>query len=68
MDRNHSTTPERERGQHLGFEERCSIKACRKLGLSLRKTADHAFRPAGGFVAQAKETEFSQEQADPRQK
>jgi IS30 family transposase len=40
MDRNHSTTPERERGQHLGFEERCSIKACRKLGLSLRKTAN----------------------------
>jgi hypothetical protein len=31
MDRNPSTTPERERGQHLRFEERCSIKPCRKL-------------------------------------
>lgn len=39
MDRTNSTTftPERERGQHLGFEERCSIKTCKKLGLSLRK-------------------------------
>lgn len=42
MDHINSTTltPERERGQHLGFEERCSIKACKKLGLSLRKIAD----------------------------
>lgn len=40
MDRNNSTTPEREKGQHLRFEERCSIKTCRKLKLSLRKTAE----------------------------
>ena len=42
MSRNNSTTstPERERGQHLTFEERCSIKTCKKLGLSLRKTAE----------------------------
>lgn len=42
MDQLNTTTviPERERGQHLSFEERCSINACRKLGLSLRKTAE----------------------------
>ena len=42
MSLNNSTTstPERERGQHLTFEERCSIKACKKLGLSLRKIAE----------------------------
>ena len=34
------TTPDRERGKHLNFEDRCSIKVCKKLGLSLRKTAD----------------------------
>ena len=39
MDRINSTTPERERGQHLGFAERCSIKTCKKLGLSLRQIA-----------------------------
>lgn len=32
------TTP-RKRGKHLNFEDRCTIKVCRKLGLSLRKTA-----------------------------
>lgn len=38
----HSTinTPDRERGKHLSFEDRCSIKICRKCGFSLRKTAD----------------------------
>ena len=40
MDRNNSTTPEREKGQHLRFEDRCSIKTCWKLKLSLRKTAE----------------------------
>ena len=42
MSHNNSTTstPERERGQHLTFEERCSIKTCKKLGLSLRKIAE----------------------------
>lgn len=40
MDRNNSTTPEREKGQHRRFEDRCSIKTCRKLKLSLRKTAE----------------------------
>lgn len=39
MDHNYSTTPERARGQHLKFEDRCSIKICKKLGLSLRKIA-----------------------------
>lgn len=41
MDQLNSTiiTPERERGQHLTFEERCSIKIFRKLGYSLRATA-----------------------------
>ena len=33
-------TPDRERGQHLGFEERCSIKIYRKLGYSLRKIGE----------------------------
>ncbi|MCH3955417.1 MAG: IS30 family transposase [Eubacterium sp.] len=32
-------TPDRERGQHLRFEERCSIKIFKKLGYSLRKIA-----------------------------
>lgn len=42
MDRVNSTTttPERERGQHLGFEERCSIKIFKKLGYSLRRIAE----------------------------
>lgn len=40
MDRHNSTTPEREKGQHLRFEDRCSIKTCRKLKLPLRKTAE----------------------------
>lgn len=40
MDRTNFTTPEREKGQHLGFEERCSIKTCKKLGLSLRKIGE----------------------------
>lgn len=40
MDNTYSTTPERERGRHLGFEERCSIKVCKKMGLSLRRIAD----------------------------
>lgn len=37
----HSTinTSDHERGKHLNFEDRCSIKVCRKLGLSLRGTA-----------------------------
>ena len=42
MDCNNSATPEREKGQHLRFEDRCSIKTCRKLKLSLRKTAEVA--------------------------
>lgn len=42
MDHNYFTTitPDRERGQHLGFEERCSIKIFRKLGYSLRKIGE----------------------------
>ena len=41
MDQLHSTTltPDRERGQHLKFEDRCSIKIFRKLGYSLRAIA-----------------------------
>lgn len=39
MDQTYSTTftPDRERGQHLKFEDRCSIKIYKKLGYSLRK-------------------------------
>lgn len=39
MDRLNTTTitPDRERGQHLGFEERCSIKVFKNLGFSLRQ-------------------------------
>ena len=39
MDHMNSTiiTPNRERGQHLRFEDRCTIKLCSKLGFSLRK-------------------------------
>jgi len=32
-------TPDRERGQHLKFEDRCSIKIYHKLGYSLRQIA-----------------------------
>ena len=41
MDQFNSTTltPDRQRGQHLKFEDRCSIKIFNKLGYSLRKTA-----------------------------
>jgi IS30 family transposase len=41
MDQLNSTmiTPDRERGQHLRFEERCSIRIFKKLGYSLRKIA-----------------------------
>lgn len=40
MNHTNSTTPEREKGQHLRFEDRCSIHTCKKLELSLRKTAE----------------------------
>ena len=42
MDQLNSTTltPDRERGQHLKFEDRCSIKIFRKLGYSLRTIAE----------------------------
>ena len=42
MDQLNSTTltPDRERGQHLKFEDRCSIKIFRKLGYSLRAIAE----------------------------
>ena len=32
-------TPDRERGQHLKSEDRCSIKIFKKLGYSLRNIA-----------------------------
>lgn len=42
MSRNNSTmiTPSRERGQHLKFEDRVSIKIYRKLEYTLRAIAD----------------------------
>lgn len=42
MSRNNSTmiTPSRERGQHLKFEDRVSIKIYRKLKYTLRAIAD----------------------------
>ncbi len=42
MDHNYSTinTPNRERGKHLKFEDRVTIKVCRKLGLALRPIAE----------------------------
>ena len=42
MDQLNSTTftPDRERGQHLKFEDRCSIKIFKKMGYSLRKIAE----------------------------
>ena len=41
MDQLNTTTftPDRERGQHLRFEDRCSIKVFKKLGHSLRTIA-----------------------------
>ena len=41
MDQLNTTTitPDRERGQHLKFEDRCSIKIFKKLGHSLRSIA-----------------------------
>jgi len=33
-------TPDRERGQHLTFEDRCSIKVFKKLGFSLRQIGE----------------------------
>ena len=35
-----TTSPERQRHQHLIFEDRCSIKIYRKLGYSLRRIAE----------------------------
>jgi transposase len=42
MDQLNSTTftPDRQRGPHLKFEDRCSIRIFNKLGYSLRKTAE----------------------------
>ncbi|MBQ5758858.1 MAG: helix-turn-helix domain-containing protein, partial [Schwartzia sp.] len=42
MSRNNSTmiTPSRERGQHLKFEDRVSIKIYRKLKYTLRAIAE----------------------------
>ena len=42
MDQLNSTTftPDRQRRQHLKFEDRCSIRIFNKLGYSLRKTAE----------------------------
>lgn len=42
MDQLNSTTftPDRQRGQHLKFEDRCSIRIFNKLGYSLRKAAE----------------------------
>ena len=42
MSRNNSTTitPSRERGQHLKFEDRVSIKIFKKLRYTLRKIAE----------------------------
>ena len=42
MGKTYSTmiTPDRERGQHLKFEDRCSIQIFRKLGYSLRRIAE----------------------------
>lgn len=34
-------TPDRQRGQHLKFEDRCSICIFNKLGYSLRKTVEN---------------------------
>ena len=35
-----TNTSDRERGKHLTFEDRCSIKVCLKLGLHYRTIAD----------------------------
>lgn len=42
MDQINSTTftPDRQKGQHLKFEDRCNIRIFNKLGYSLRKTAE----------------------------
>ena len=42
MDQLNSTTftPDRQRNQHLKFEDRCSIRIFNKLGYSLRKAAE----------------------------
>ena len=42
MDQLNTTTftPDRERGQHLRFEDRCTIKVFKKLGHSLRSIAE----------------------------
>lgn len=42
MDHINSTTPDREKGQHLRFEDRCSIGTCQILKLSYRKTGEVA--------------------------
>ena len=33
-------TPDRERGKHLSFEDRCTIKICLRLKRSFRSIAD----------------------------
>lgn len=35
-----TASSDRQRGKHLNFEDRCTIKICRKMNLSLRKTAE----------------------------
>ena len=35
-----TNSTDRERGKHLNFEDRCTIKVCKKLGFSLRRIAD----------------------------
>ena len=35
-----TASSDRQRGKHLNFEDRCTIKVCRKMNLSLRKTAE----------------------------
>lgn len=35
-----TASSDRQRGKHLNFEGRCTIKVCRKMNLSLRKTAE----------------------------
>lgn len=39
MNHTHSITPNREKGQHLTYEDRISIQVCTRPGLSLRQTA-----------------------------
>lgn len=54
-------TPDRQRDQHLKFEDRCSIRIFNKLGYSLRKTAETIVFYASTVLNELRESSIAQE-------